>query len=52
MITIRNDHKKNSKNNRVVCEMKSGIIGGYLVDYGDFCDGGYGVDEYVNWLLE
>ena len=49
---FRNDHKKNSKNNRVVCEMKSGIIGGYLVDYGDFCDGGYGIDEYINWLLE
>jgi len=50
--SFRNDHKKNSKNNRVVCEIKSGIIGGYLVNNGDFCDGGYGVDEYVNWLLE
>lgn len=49
---FRNDHKKNSKNNRVACEMKNGIIGGYLVDNGDFCDGNYGVNEYVNWLLE
>ena len=49
---FRNNHKKSSKNNRVVCELKSGIIGGYLVDNGDFCDGDYGVNEYVNWLLE
>lgn len=37
---------------RVIHEKKNGIIGGYLVDNGNFCDGDYGVDEYVNWLLE
>lgn len=39
------------KNDNVWSIRKGGIIGGRLVDLGNFCDGGYGKKEYIDWLL-